>query len=105
MAESQTLRFVHHFSRSVSCEMQVADQPPDSGETFPAVCQWSGPGPKPKHIPAYRQWILYTTQLLADRWQKRILYGLGVAPNRTEFWAFEPGAAPKLLKKLDYGIS
>jgi hypothetical protein len=104
MAEAQPLRFVHRFSRSVSCEMRVTDQPPASGETFQAACQWTGPGPKPKHIPAYRQWILYTTQLLADRWQKRLLYALGVAPNRTEVWAFEPGSVPKLLKRLNCGM-
>jgi hypothetical protein len=26
------------------------------------------------------------------------------APNRMELWAFEPGAAPKLLRKLNCGI-
>ena len=35
---------------------------------------------------------------------QRVLYALGTALNRTEFWAFEPGAAPKLLKKLNSGI-
>jgi len=84
--------------------MKVVDEPPGQGKALSVAHEWTGQ-PKRKHLDAYRRWTLYTTQLLAERWQKRILYGLGVAPNRTEFWAFEPGAAPKLLRKLNAGIS
>jgi hypothetical protein len=103
MAEASTLRFIHHFSRSLKCEMLVRDIAPGPGESFQFTCQWTGQ-PRPKHLPEYRRWILYTAQLLVDRWQKRIGYALSVSPSCTEFWTFEPGAAPKLLKKFNCGI-
>jgi hypothetical protein len=104
MSAPQMLTFVHRFSRSVTCEMTVRDEPPESGMALSCEHQWSG-RPKPKHVSAYRHWTLHTTQFLAERWQKRILYGLRIARNRTELWAFEPGSTPKLLKILNCGIS
>lgn len=103
MTQPQTLTFVHRFSRSVSCEMRVLNQAPRPGQSLTLDHEWTG-RPKRKHLDAYRQWTLCTIQRLADRWQKRILYALGVAHDRTEFWAFEPGCAPKLLKILNCGI-
>jgi hypothetical protein len=67
------------------------------------VLEWSGK-PKSKHLAAYRQWALFIHQTLADRWGERILYVLGTTANQTELWSFEPGRAPKLIKKLDVGI-
>jgi hypothetical protein len=66
-------------------------------------CEWTGQ-PQRKHLAEYRQWVLYTTQLLAERWNERIGYALGVSPTCTEFWVFAPGDAPKLLKKLPFGL-
>lgn len=97
------LTFVHRFSRTVAVTLRVKDEPPTPGQMFALPCEWSG-RPKPKHIAAYRQWILVTNQLLAERWGKSILYALGTAPNRTEFWSFQPGQTPKLTKKLNVGI-
>jgi hypothetical protein len=65
--------------------------------------EWTG-RPKRKHLDAYRQWTLYTTQLLADRWGQNIGYVLGISKSSTEFWSFGPGKAPTLAKKLPFRI-
>jgi hypothetical protein len=101
--EAKVLKFIHRFSRSVICEMRVEDQAPQPGQMLRHTCEWSG-RPKPKHISTYRQWILFVIQTLADRWEKKVLYALGVSPRRTEFWAFEPGQPPKLIKKANVRI-
>jgi hypothetical protein len=103
MSEPQVLRFVHRFGHSLRCELCVEDRPPQPGEQHRLRCEWIGK-PKCKHIPEYRRWILQTHQFLADRWQQRVLYALGVARNQTELWCFEPGGSPKLLEKLNIGI-
>lgn len=100
----KNLTFVHRFSRTLSCEMRVPAAPPGPGGFFNPICIWTGGRPKKKHIPQYRQWVLFTTQTLADLWGIRIAYGLGVRPDKTEFWHFEPGTPPKLAKVLDEGI-
>jgi hypothetical protein len=83
--------------------MRVLDEPPRPGQGLVLDHAWTG-RPKAKHLDSYRQWTLYTIQLLADRWQQRVLYALGVAHNRTEFWGFEPGSAPRLLETSNCGI-
>jgi hypothetical protein len=103
MSEPSMLTFIHRFSRSVMCEMRVVDAAPQPGEMLQFNHEWTG-RPKPKHIAAYRQWTLYVTQMLTERWGKRILYGLGVSPSCTELWSFEPGSSPKLLEKARFGI-
>jgi hypothetical protein len=103
MDEGAVLTFVHRFSRTVQCELRIIDQPPQPGGQPTLRCEWLGK-PKPKYIPEYRQWILSTHQFLADRWQQRVMYALGVARDHTELWIFEPGGTPKLLQKLNVGI-
>jgi hypothetical protein len=98
------LTFIHRFSRTLSCEMRVPSAPPRAGQPFNPICIWTGGRPKKKHIPEYRQWVLLTNQSLADQWGIRIGYGLGVTAHETEFWCFEPGGPPKLLKKINAGI-
>ena len=98
-----TLRFIHRFSRSVQCELRVPDVPPADGQILQLDSTWTG-RPKRRHLPAYRQWILYVTQSLADRWDQRILYALGVAENQTEVWGFEPGESPQLIEKIPIGL-
>jgi len=83
--------------------MTVKDEPPVSGSLLSINHEWIG-RPKPKHIAEYRQWTLITNQFLADRWNQRILYCLGTKPNQTEFWQFEPGKSPQLVKKANIGI-
>jgi hypothetical protein len=103
MSEPEVLTFVHRFSRSVACAMRVVDRPPARGHMLSISHEWTG-RPKRKHLSAYRQWTIYTTQLLADRWGKRIAYALAVSRTCTEFWCFEPGKPPTLAKKLPFGI-
>jgi hypothetical protein len=87
--------FIHRFSRSLQCALTVTDEPPAPGTSHVIACEWTGQ-PKRKHIAEYRRWILHIHQGLADRWGLSVLYALGVAPDLTEFWSFEPGQAPKL---------
>jgi hypothetical protein len=97
------MKFIHRFSRSLSCEMTVRDEAPAPGQSHVKSIEWIGQ-PKPKHVAEYRQWVLHTTSILAERWNVSILYGLGVGPKCTEFWQFEPGKAPKLLATAPVGI-
>jgi hypothetical protein len=46
--------------------MSVPDCCPESGQITHITCEWEGQL-KRKHLPEYRQWILLTNQLLADR--------------------------------------
>lgn len=100
---SDYLTFGHRFSRSVQCTMRILDKPPEPHSRVDVDIEWTR-RLKRKHIPAYRQWVLSTQQILADRWQMRMLYALGVAHNLTELWGFEPGGAPRLVEKLNVGI-
>jgi hypothetical protein len=83
--------------------MVVRDEPPARGQSHIQSIEWVGQ-PKPKHVAEYRQWILHTTSILAERWGLSILYGLGVSPNCTEVWQFKPGKAPKLVGTGPFGI-
>lgn len=100
---ASTLTFAHQFSTTVLCTVVVADRPPKPGAGLNLNFHWSG-RPEPKHLAAYRQWILSTVQILADKWDAPILYALGVAADSTELWSFQPGKAPRLLQKLNAGI-
>jgi len=66
--------------------------------------EWNG-RLKRKHVSAYRQWLLVVNQTLSDHWQKSIFYALGTHHNRTELWRFTPGQTPRLVQKLNIGIS
>jgi hypothetical protein len=99
----EKLTFVHGFGRGVLCELEVSAQPPTKGEQLHMNIAWTG-RPKKRHTNQYRQWVLCTTQHLCDLWNQRILYGLGLEKNSTEFWHFEPGKPPKLIQKLPIGI-
>src|SRR6516225_1546235 len=97
------LTFIHRFSPAVSCTARIKDEPPRPGQNLAYDFQWTGK-PKPKHLAAYRRWILATNQTLCDRWQKTILYALGTTKHETEFWTFKPGEPPQLAQKLNVGI-
>lgn len=101
--DAETLRFIHRFSRSVSCEITLPDTPPLSGAFVMLPCGWIGK-PKRRHLPIYRRWILFVSQSLADRWGQKLLYALGVSANQTELWEFEPGLAPRLVEKISVGV-
>jgi hypothetical protein len=61
--------------------MTTQDRAPGPGQMLQFKCERTG-RLRPTHLGEYRRWILYSSQVLADRW----------------------GAAPKLLKKLNSGI-
>jgi hypothetical protein len=90
---TKVLTFLHRFSRTVSCKMRVIDFTPRPGHLMQCNCEWTG-RPKPKHIAQYRQWVVSTAAILAQRWKQRILYCLGVSSTCTEIWAFEQGSLP-----------
>jgi hypothetical protein len=97
------VKFVHRFDRSTTCSLFVSDTAPAPGEPHVLSVEWTGTR-KAKHTNAYRAWIVSTHEFLANRWQRTILYALGVAPNLTELWLFEPERTPKLIEKLRSGI-
>ena len=101
--EDDYLTFIHKFSRSVQCTLRIPNTPPAYGSMLTINMEWSG-RIKRKHVPAYRQWILSTNQILCDRWETTMLYALGTHHNRTEVWSFKPGECPKLVDKLNVGI-
>jgi hypothetical protein len=99
-----TLGFVHVFGRNLRCTLTVSAEPPTQGVLRHQSCEWDGKL-KPRHVPEYRRWILEVYRTLADRWGQKVLYALGISPRATELWAFEPGQAPRLIKKVPFGIS
>jgi hypothetical protein len=78
------MTFVHRFSRSLSCTMTVSDDPPSNGENFVQQVEWTE-RPKTKH--------------LANHWNLRLMQAVQTDPRLWEFWGYEPGQAPKLMKK------
>jgi hypothetical protein len=63
------LIFIHRFSRTVWCTVRIKEDPPAPGETVVWDFEWTS-RPKPKHIAQYRQWVLSTTAILAQRWKQ-----------------------------------
>ena len=93
------MKFIHHFSHSLSCEMIVADAPPPRGEAHIRDVQWAGK-PKPKHIGECVRWCHVVNSRLADLWNLRLLHVVQTGPKLREFWAYEPGKPAKLLEKI-----
>lgn len=102
-ASGKFLTFIHRFSNSVQCTVRVPEQPPASGSHLDLSFELVG-RLKPKHVSAYRRWMLGVNQTLSDHWRISLLYALGPAYNLTELWMFKPGEAPRLLERLNIGI-
>jgi hypothetical protein len=100
---SETLTFVHRFSRTLVATMSVSDCPPQPPEMAQINVEWDGKFKK-KFLGEYRRWSLFVHQELANRWNARLLYALGTKVNETELWEFTPGQAPKLGKVIPFGI-
>jgi hypothetical protein len=100
--EPETLTFVHRFSRTLQCTLKISNRFPEDG-ILRLEFEWFG-RPHKRNLAEYRQWILGVAQSLVNRWGRTMLYALGVAPDRTELWAFEPGKAPKLARVINAGI-
>ena len=93
------MTFVHRFSRSLSCTMTVADDPPLNGERYIQRVEWTG-RPKPKHAREYIQWCHVVHSHLANYWGLRLMHVVQTKPTLWECWAYEPGTAPRLLDKI-----
>jgi hypothetical protein len=60
--------FIHHFSRSVSCEVTLPDNPPAKGsEVQIQSFEWIG-RPRKKHLAEYIRWVHVVNQHAADKW-------------------------------------
>jgi hypothetical protein len=92
------MTFIHRFSRSLTCTMTVSDNPPANGENFVQQVEWTE-RPKPKHTREYVRWCHTVYSHLADHWHLRLMQAVQTGPRLWEFWGYEPGLAPKLLKK------
>jgi hypothetical protein len=93
--ETQTLRFVHSFSKGLTCEFKIPDECPRAGRFLKPTITWRGM-PKHKNFGTYRTWLFFVFQTLADRWGNRILYALQADPNKVVIWGFTPGQVPHL---------
>ena len=93
------MRFIHKFSCSLQCEVQVTDSPPPTGSRHIINCQWTGT-PKPKHVREYVRWINEVNRYLADLWRINMAHVIQVKPNVWEFWAYEPDQPPKLMQTI-----
>jgi hypothetical protein len=93
------MKFIHRFSRSLSCEMTVADEPPLGGEFHIRNVAWTG-RPKPKHVREYVRWIHVVNEHLANLWGFKLMHAVQVEPRLWELWGYEPGKPAKLLDKM-----
>ncbi len=92
------MTFVHRFSRSLSCTMTVADDPPATGANYVQQIKWTG-RPKSKHVGEYVRWCHTVYSHLANHWNLRLMQAIETGPQLWEFWGYTPGEAPELLDK------
>jgi hypothetical protein len=92
------MTFTHRFSRTLSCTMTVSDEPPAGGENYIQKIEWTG-RPKAKHTREYVRWCHVIYSHLANHWNLRLMQAVQIGPRLWEFWGYEPGQTPKLLKK------
>jgi len=95
------VKFVHGFSRSLSCEVVVCDEPPDKGQSLVQSVEWIGQ-PKRKHLPEYLRFCHVVNSHLADLWQMSILQLLHTSPTNWEAWKYRPGQAPKRIDDINF---
>jgi hypothetical protein len=95
------MKFVQKFSRSLSCEMVVCDEPPEKGQCHVQSVEWIG-RPKRKHLPEYVRFCHVVNAHLADLWQMSILQLLQTSPTNWEAWEYRPGQAPKRVDDISF---
>jgi hypothetical protein len=74
------VKFVHKFSRSLSCQVVVCDEPPEKGQTHVQSVEWIGQ-PKRKYLPEYLRFCHVMNRHLADQWQMSILQLVQTPPS------------------------
>jgi hypothetical protein len=92
--------FVHKFSSSVSCTLQVEDGPPAGGKQFERNLVWDG-DPKPRHLREYVRWTNEVNRQLADEWNIKIMQCFMITPTQAEIWCYEPGKPPKVVTERE----
>jgi hypothetical protein len=92
------VKFIHRFSRSVTCAVEIADELPERGVSHIRNVVWSG-NPKKRHLAEYIFWMHALNAHLSDLWQEKIMYVVQRSPRNWEFWDYEPGKPPKRLDK------
>ena len=90
------MTFIHRFSRSVSCTLEITDEPTEPGTSHIKDVVWTG-RPKSKHLTEYVYWMHSVNSHLADLWQMKIMYAVQSSPAVWEFWGYEPGKPPKRI--------
>lgn len=94
------MKFIHKFNRSLCCEMQVADTPPEKGHSHIRSVQWTGQ-PKHKHRREYIRFCHLVNSHLADHWQMSLLHLFLLEPKVLELWEYHPGQAPKRVSNIN----
>jgi hypothetical protein len=92
------MKFIHRFSKTVSCVCEIPDTPPEPGTVHDREIVWKG-RPKKKHLSQYIAWQNELNRLLASEiWHLKLMHCFRIAKNKWQFWCYEPGQAPKLVK-------
>jgi hypothetical protein len=81
------VRFIHKFSRSLSCKMLVSDTPPKKGQPHIQEVEWTG-RPKPKHLREYIRFCHVVNSHLAAHWQISLLHVVQTSPTLWEAWEY-----------------
>jgi hypothetical protein len=91
------LTFIHKFSRTVQCRVEISDEVPEPGTIGDREIFWSG-RPKKKHVDEYLRFQHELNRTLADSWNRKLLLCFKVSKNSWQFWSYSPGEAPRLEK-------
>jgi hypothetical protein len=89
------MRYVHRFSRTVSCEIEVTEDPPAKGASHVLSVEWTG-NRKKSHIPEYMRWMHLVNQKCAEKWKLKLMHVFQKSPNPGDWeaWGYEPGKPP-----------
>jgi hypothetical protein len=94
------LKFIHRFSKKVSCVFETPDTPPERGTIHDREIVWTGQ-PKRKHLTEYIAFQNEANRVLSNFWDMKLMHCFRIAKNKWQFWAYEPNKAPRLIKVGD----
>jgi hypothetical protein len=97
------MKYIHRFSRSVQCEVEVRDEAPPKGERHIINVEWTGQ-PKRSHMGEYIRWMNHVNDLLAKKWGIRMMQIFQKSPHSEdwEVWAYAPDQPPQKINLHDY---
>jgi len=90
--------FTCNFGNGVSVKTHIPSIPPNNPIQFNPTIEWKGKPNCRKHFRPYITWMNQVMQQTADTWGQKILRGYHNERGAIEFWSYEPGKIPKLLK-------